>query len=97
MIMVMMIIIIILIVLMMRKRNSVISAITGSAVVRIHDESMHSNCGINSILGIDDEWYDTIMVVVDGITFIKRPDFEILYKVLNTNCDAPSTSIFENQ
>ena len=57
---------------------------------------MHSSCGINSKLGIDDDWDDTIMVVVDEISFIKRPDFEKLDKVLNEKCDAPSTSIFGN-
>ena len=78
------------------KRTIVISAITGSAAVSIHGETMHSSCGINSKLGIDDDWDDTIMVVVDEISFIKRPDFEKLDKVLNAKCDAPSTSIFGN-
>ena len=36
------------------------------------------------------------MVVVDEISFIKRPDFERLDKILNAKCDAPSSSIFGN-
>ena len=36
------------------------------------------------------------MVVVDEISFIKRPAFENLDKVLNSICYAPSPTIFGN-
>ena len=36
------------------------------------------------------------MIIFDEISFIKRPDFEILNKVLNEKSDDPSPSIYGN-
>ena len=48
-------------------------------------------------MGTDDDWDDAvIMVVVDAISFITRPDFERFDKVLNAKFDAPGSSIFGN-
>ena len=57
---------------------------------------MHSSCKLNSKLKTDNDWDNTIMVVVDEISFIQKPDFEKLDKVLNAKCDAPGSSIFGN-
>ena len=67
------------------ERTIVISTITRSAAVSIHGETMHCSCDFNPKLRTDDDWDNTIMVVVDEIEFIKRPDFERLDKVLNAN------------
>ena len=71
------------------KRTIVMSTITISAVVSIHDDTLHSSCDFNSKLGTNDRWDNTINVVVDENSFIKRPDFEKLDKVLNTNIIFP--------
>ena len=47
-------------------------------------------------MGTDNDWDNTIMVVVDEISFNQKPDFERLDKVLNAKCDAPCSSIFGN-
>ena len=54
------------------KRTIVRSTITGSAAVSIHGETMHTSCDFNSKLGTDDDWNNTIMVVVYEISFIKK-------------------------
>ena len=51
------------------KRTIVITAVTGSAAVTIHGETMHSACGLCSRkrATADDDWKNTVMLVVDEI------------------------------
>ena len=78
------------------KRTIVITAITGSAAVSIHGETMHFSCDFNSKMSPDEDWKNTIMVVVDEISFIKRCDFEKLNTILNTKCEVSSPRRFGN-
>lgn len=72
----------------------IIATITESAAVSIHGEFMHSSCNFNSKSGKDNFWENTIIVVVDEISFIKRPNFGKLDKALNEKCNAPSIIFF---
>ena len=78
------------------KRTIVVTAITGSAAVSIHGETMHSSCDFNSKMSPDEDWKNTIMVVVDEISFIKRCDFEKLNTILNAKCEVSSPRRFGN-
>ena len=78
------------------KRTIVVTAITGSAAVSIHGETMHSSCDFNSKMSPDEDWKNTIMVVVNEISFIKRCDFEKLNTILNAKCEVSSPRMFGN-
>ena len=80
------------------KHTIVVTAVTGSAAVTIHGETMHSACGLccKKKMGDDEIWNNTIMVVVDEISFITKQDFELLNKVLNKKTDSANGSIFGN-
>ena len=80
------------------KRTIVITAVTGSAAVTIHGETMHSACGLCSRkrATADDDWKNTVMVVVDEISFITRNDFEKLNDVLNKKTNSKARSVFGN-
>jgi hypothetical protein len=78
------------------KKTIVVAALTGSAAVSINGETMHSSCGLYRKLDKDEEWENTILVVIDEISFIKRKDFEKLNKVLNAKCDVQQHQLFGN-
>ena len=82
--------------LVFTKRTIVIRYMTGSAAVIIHGETMYSNCNLNSKLGTYNDWDNTTKVALNEISFIKRPYFWKLDKVLNAKCDASIPSIFGN-
>ena len=64
----------------------------------IHGATMHSACNFCSKKrkDTDKDWKNTIMVIVDEISFITKSDFELLNDVLNTKADSPNGTIFGN-
>jgi len=80
------------------KRTIVVTAVTGSAAVAIHGETIHSACNFCSKKRKDTDkgWKNTIMVIVDEISFITKYDFELLNDVLNTKTDSPNETILGN-
>ena len=79
------------------KRTIVVTALTGSAAVSINGETTHSACQLNhKDVTQDDEWIDTIMVIVDEVSFAKKEDMAKLDANLNLLCDVTRSAHFGN-
>jgi hypothetical protein len=66
------------------RRTIVVTALTGSAAVSINGETTHSACKLNSaVVTQSEEWDDTIMIIIDEISFAKKHDVESMNKNLN--------------
>ena len=78
------------------NKTIVVTALTGAAAVTINGQTMHRACDIFGKPGKDDEWEDTIMVVVDEISFITINHFEQMNTNLNAKCDVGPSYLFGN-
>ena len=68
------------------KRTIVVTALTGAAAVAIFGETVHAACHLNSVTIKHehiDEWKDTMMVVIDEISFASYSVLQSINKKLN--------------
>ena len=78
------------------RRTIVVTGLTGTAAVSINGETVHSACHLGKKVKVkrEDEWDNTIMIIVDEISFMTRLDFEKLSKNLNVICDEGGNAVF---
>jgi hypothetical protein len=78
------------------RRTIVVTGLTGTAAVSINGETVHSACKLSNRAKVkrDDEWENTIMIIVDEVSFITKVDFEKLSKNLNIICDGGKKAFF---
>ena len=77
------------------RRTIVVTALTGSAAIAINGETTHSACKLNStVVTQSEEWNDTIMIIIDEISFAKKQDVETMNKNLNLLKDMRSHMLF---
>ena len=71
------------------QRTIVVTALTGVAAVSINGETTSKACGLNSKneVSFDEEWENTIMIIVDEISFASKSDIEKLNENLRLKMD----------
>ena len=71
------------------QRTIVVTALTGVAAVSINGETTSKACGLNSKneVSFDEEWENTIMIIVDEISFASKNDIEKLNENLRLKMD----------
>ena len=70
--------------LQFNKRTIVVTALTGAAAVSINGETTAKACKLNNKnVSEDDEWEETIMIIVDEISFASKTIIENLNENLN--------------
>ena len=73
------------------------SALTGAAAVNIFGETVHSACYLNNkriVPGYIDEWKDTMMVIIDEISFASYSVLQNINEKLNTLKEVENTKYF---
>ena len=67
------------------KRTITVTALTGAAVVNIRGETNHSACALNRKLTNKDvdEWKDTLMVIIDEVSFASETTLKQINSKLN--------------
>ena len=73
------------------RRTIITTAITGTAAVGIGGETTCSACSLRTKphnLKYNEDFDNSVMVIVDEVSFMNRKDFENLNQHLNILCDA---------
>ena len=79
------------------KRTIITTAMTGTAAVSIGGETTSSACSLNiseEKLSVNDDFQETIMIIIDEISFMSDLELNKLNDHLNILCDVKRTSLF---